>query len=499
MDAMKILESRMQSLNAQRDALTTDPTIAKYLKVVDEWLGKTESRTMNIHERRNVAQAIQNAIDQHVSIQGSRLYEATTADNIAFLGIQLPIIAALLPTLVLNELAVTQTIDRRIAAVFYLDVRAGSNKGMIDSGDTLLAAKTGYDSSKSGRLYAIDRVDAELVTTGEGPVTVTLDYTPGMVRPADLVLESVTAGGVRTVIATCNAAGTLVDVAGGPVVAGSVTIDGTGVLTISTLTGIDSDTEVRVSYDYQYDKPVAADGITKTGVPEVDVTIASDTVTARDFPLRAKFSLGASLDAQKAHGIDLENELVKYLGSIVKFTMDQYGLEQIDAAAVGTGAADAPAVWDASIADGQEWIWHMHQIKDRFESGSNNIFAKTKRGVATFIHCGNNVARVIRQLPDFKPAVGMGKTPPTGPLKIGELQGRTVVQNPFKAVNAYTMGWRGDQYLMAGFIFAPYIPLFTTPTLLTSDLFAQKGFYSSAGYKLINAGLYCASTITGLS
>ena len=34
------------------------------------------------------------------------------------------------------------------------------------------------------------------------------------------------------------------------------------------------------------------------------------------------------------------------------------------------------------------------------------------------------------------------------------------------------------------------IPLFATPTLVTSDLRAQKGFLSSAGFKIINAGMY---------
>jgi hypothetical protein len=52
------------------------------------------------------------------------------------------------------------------------------------------------------------------------------------------------------------------------------------------------------------------------------------------------------------------------------------------------------------------------------------------------------------------------------------------------------MGWKGESYLTAGFIYAPYIPLFATPTLITSDLFAQKGFLSAAGFKVINCGLF---------
>lgn len=34
------------------------------------------------------------------------------------------------------------------------------------------------------------------------------------------------------------------------------------------------------------------------------------------------------------------------------------------------------------------------------------------------------------------------------------------------------------------------IPLFTTPTLITADLMAQKGFLSSSGFKVINGKLF---------
>lgn len=43
------------------------------------------------------------------------------------------------------------------------------------------------------------------------------------------------------------------------------------------------------------------------------------------------------------------------------------------------------------------------------------------------------------------------------------------------------------------------IPLFATPTLVTADLKAQKGFLSSAGFKVINAGLFTYGDITNLS
>jgi len=53
-------------------------------------------------------------------------------------------------------------------------------------------------------------------------------------------------------------------------------------------------------------------------------------------------------------------------------------------------------------------------------------------------------------------------------------------------------------FWMDNVAYCPYIPLMSTPTLVTSDLFAQKGFLSSAGFKVINPGMYTYGTISGL-
>lgn len=83
-------------------------------------------------------------------------------------------------------------------------------------------------------------------------------------------------------------------------------------------------------------------------------------------------------------------------------------------------------------------------------------------------------------------------------MKIGELDGRPVIQNPFMPTNYYDLGYKGDSILYAGFALLPYIPLMATPTLVTSDLVSQKGFLSSAGFKVINPGLFCQGQISNL-
>jgi len=498
MTDLDLVKAEIQSLQAQQDRLMKNPRISRYLKAVSEWSQKNQDRELTIHEKRNIAQVLHNAIIDTGLKGGTKLFEATTEDAISFLGIQLPVIAALLPSLALNELAVVQALDRRIGAVFYLDVKYGSDKGYVSSGDTMIGAKTGHAIGKSARRYAMARVvDESIGVVGASHKFGTVAYAPGLINLENVKVYTVTGIGtvnrVETVLGTTDSSGNITG--DGIVGTGSITAAGVYDITIKNVTSGDT---VYIQYDYQYDLPKDADNDRK-GVPEVDVAVTQSTVEAIDFPLRAKYSIGAHIDLKKAHGIDLESELVKYLGTEVKFTIDQNGLTMIDDAAVeANGGAAKCTTWNAKINSGQEWLWKKHEIMDRFEEGSNNIFEKTKRGVATFIHGGNNIARVIRQLPDFKPVSGLGKTPPTGPMKIGELSGRTVVQNPFKKKNSYTLGYKGDHYLYAGFIYCPYIPLFTTPTLVTSDLMAQKGFLSSAGFKVINAGLFCEGEIENL-
>ena len=177
--------------------------------------------------------------------------------------------------------------------------------------------------------------------------------------------------------------------------------------------------------------------------------------------------------------------------TVCKFEIDRYGLTAILAAATGASAATAVGTWTGTPSTGESWVFKKYEWLDKIEVGNNNIISATKRAYANFIICGNNVARLIRQLEGhFKPAAGLDKNIPTGPFDLGTLNGRLVIQDPFMSTNRYIMGFRGDNYLFAGAIYALYIPLFATPTVILGNLQAQKGFMSSAGFKVINPAMY---------
>jgi hypothetical protein len=265
---------------------------------------------------------------------------------------------------------------------------------------------------------------------------------------------------------------------------------GAVVLTFATTPGA----VVYADYKYKYETK------TSDAVPEVNFDMVQETLTAEDFPLRANYTLAAAIDLERAHGISLEDEVVKYLGQEVKFTMDHLGIDLISEAASSAGAATSPGAYTTTVENGQEWVFKKYQFLDYVEKANVNILSKTLRMACNWIIVGNDGARVIRQLtPNFVLASGVNETPPTGPYVLGVLDGRKIIHDPFLAANKILFGWQGDSFVQSAFCFAPYIPLLTTPTLVTADLKSQKGFLSSAAYKVINNGAFCAGTVSGIS
>jgi hypothetical protein len=482
MEINTLVESRLKSYSETGDRLRAD--WAEVIGKVNEARVKKGDAPLDAHMERNLAIVFENAaMDTAMKSKGGFLFETTNSSNINFLGIQLPIIAAMLPTSILSEVATIQALERRSGSVFYQTVKAGTTKDGITAGDTLISPKTGHARPVQDRTYGSQIGSQNVGTVGVAAVAATLTNLP------------VKAGSVSVVsnneIFVDDGNGNMISNAVGAV-AGTI-VYATGVLAI-TFTSAPTVQPV-ASYTYKYETATAP--TTGVIVPEVNFDITAETLTAIDFTLQSKFTLAALIDLKKAHGMDLESEIVRILGGELKFAQDHYGIDKMYAAATDAADGAGSKSFDATVGAGQEFVWRKYQFNDTVEAISNAIFSKTLRGVCTFLICGNNVARLIKQLgQDFKPAAA-SKTP-TGPHKIGTLNGRDIFQDPFLPAGTAIAGYKGDSFLQAGLVWAPYIPLTVTPTLTTSDLVSQKGFLSSAAYKIVNPGLFGQISVTGL-
>lgn len=144
---------------------------------------------------------------------------------------------------------------------------------------------------------------------------------------------------------------------------------------------------------------------------------------------------------------------------------------------------------------------HKATLVDVFTEMSNDIFSRTKRVGANFIVAGINVCTLIESLPStLWVATSLGSQTINGPHKIGTLAGKwDVYKNPYYGSDNFLLGYRGSSYLDSGYVYAPYMPLYATPTHVEDDFIFRKGLATSYGQIMLNNLLYAKGNITNFS
>ena len=61
------------------------------------------------------------------------------------------------------------------------------------------------------------------------------------------------------------------------------------------------------------------------------------------------------------------------------------------------------------------------------------------------------------------------------------------------------MGYKGRDFVRAGYIFAPWILLYSTMLITLDDFVSRKGFASQYGKKMINNKFYSKLKLSGFS
>ena len=234
---------------------------------------------------------------RHPLKDGSYLIDSNKTDR------QLPVIAALLPSMVMNEVGIVQSLDRRSGRIYYWDVTAGTTKGSITAGDTLMGAKTGHITSEAGRTYGSAYVPGESLGTDSGVHTndaTSEQYFVGTLHYTAPFLSSVIIkSGTGEVLFDATLNSSISDSA-------TLTIDNgrvNGYITTGGQFALDVDSSqnaagINISYRYNYENA------TEDGVPEMNINLTDTPIEAIDFPLRTKFTLRAALDLEKAHGLN---------------------------------------------------------------------------------------------------------------------------------------------------------------------------------------------------
>jgi len=391
-----------------------------------------------------------------------------------------PMIRAVYPNLIANDLVSVQPMAGPVSLVFYLDYIYGSTKGGVTSGATAFNSLSGPTGNE---FYTSETVDNETPTRTSGGADAdafvgSLGYTP--VRPGTVSgsYTETTSGTSRTF--TDDGAGNLVGVG-----LGTCTVNyDTGALSIASSANDVDDSTLSITYQW------ASEG--SESVPQLDLQLTSSPVIADVRKLKSRWSLEAAQNLNALHGLDAEAELVGVMAETVKLEVDREVINDI----YNVAAAGA-TTWDKAVPPGISYTEHKLSLVDAFIENSNQIFSATKRGQPNWVVAGIKVCDVIEALPTFVPEPGaLGTQQNTGVVKIGVLNNRwTIYKDPFFPTSKWMIGYKGNSFLEAGYVYSPYIPMYTTPTIILDDFLGRKGIATQYGKKVINGRYYATGQI----
>jgi len=250
-------------------------------------------------------------------------------------------------------------------------------------------------------------------------------------------------------------------------------------------------------------------------IPEIDIKVDSIAVTAQTKKLKAKWTPELGQDLNAYHNLDAEVELTSILSEQIALEIDREILaDLVNGAKAATyywsrapglfvhkengtelGASSAAPDFTGTVS---EWY---ETLVETINDVSAQIHRKTLRGGANFIVCGPEVANILEFTAGFRASVTHDdETGSVGAVKAGSLSKKfDVIVDPYFLRNVILVGRRGSSFLESGYVYAPYVPLQTTPTIFgPEDFVPRKGVMTRYAKKMVRPDMYGLVIVRGL-
>ena len=252
-------------------------------------------------------------------------------------------------------------------------------------------------------------------------------------------------------------------------------------------------------------------------IPEIQLKVDSFSITARSRKLKAVWTPELSQDLNAYHNLDAEVELTSILSEQIGLEIDQEILNDlIKGATAGTkywsrrpgkfvnrdtGAdigvslgGSSPAYGYAAPPDftGNVSMWY-ETLLETVNDVSANIHRKTLRGGANFIVVSPEVANILEFTAGFRATVSHdSEKGSTGAVKVGAVNSKfDVIVDPYFPRNVILVGRKGASFLESGYVYSPYVPLQTTPTIFNPDTFVpNKAVMTRYGKAMVRPDMY---------
>lgn len=458
-----------RSLITEGIQLAEDRRYAKYINSMKRVIREKTGREASNHMVATVATAL-----NETASWLDRMDETTRSSNAGtFVDYGFKLVTAILPNLVADRIVSIQPLKMKSGEIFYMNFKYGQTKGKIASGATAIGANTGFQPGSFN--YSTETIEEEALGTGDNVTTAfsgNFSYYPVRAGTVSITTGSVTA--------TDNGSGTL---SGTGIASGTVNYtSGAWAVTFSAAPA----TSIAITGTYDFDSEQ-----TPSGIGQVDIDLAQATVTARPYKLRAMYTLDAAWDLQQAHGRDADAELVAALAAIIRAEIDEQIMKDLYVQA-GAGTTQFDATVPSGVSKQEHYDGFIHKINQ----AANQIYTSTRMVAGNFIIAGINAASIIEGMSKFESAGMTANGSFSGPYVCGTLDNRfLVVKNPSYGANEYLVGHKGEGYLYAGYVWAPYRPLYTTAPVVLDDMIVRRGLYTSGGKKMVNSKMFAKGTV----
>jgi hypothetical protein len=254
---------------------------------------------------------------------------------------------------------------------------------------------------------------------------------------------------------------------------------------------------------------------TDISIPEVNLVLNSEPIVAKTRKLKAVWTPELAQDLNAYHSIDAEAELTALLSEYVSMEIDLEILEMLNGAvqgitteawsaqigvefSKGLNATTGDAVFTRNAnasANRTAYVkstW-FQTLGNKIQKVSNTIQKLTLRGGANFLVVSPDVATILESIPGYVVNTdGDSAKFAMGVARVGSFASRfQVYKNPYMTDNIVLVGFRGNNFLETGAVYAPYIPLIQTPLVYDPVNFTpRRGVMTRYAKKVVRPEFY---------
>jgi hypothetical protein len=522
-------------------------------RLANKWEKSGLLEGLTDYNKSNMAVMLENQAKQLVVEQSNTGTGGTFTPGTGeqWAGVALPLVRKVFGQIASKEFVSVQPMSLPAGLVFFLDFQYGTNKDPFTSGNSLYGTAytqgdSGFGNLAQGGLYGAGRWGYSVnqfsssLTGATSAAAATFDainwdsdYSQSIVN-SKIIQISFTTGsagfptnfdvnGVRdlylidgtpaspgTVITSATLLPQFTTIAGGTV---KLFVTASGVAAVNAITGgmtlfFNKKTADNARGDFENAAGAGypnAESNTEIVIPEINVQLRSETIAAKTRKLKAQWTPEFAQDLNAYQNLDAEAELTSMLSEYISLEIDLEIMdmliqnapivEQWSAKVGGTVTAGSSNIaYNTSGVYYTQMTW-FQTLGIKLQKVSNQIHQRTLRGGANFMVVSPTVATILESIPGFAAdtdGAADNMKYAFGVQKIGQLNSRyKVYKNPYMIENTILMGFRGNQFLETGAVYAPYIPLIMTPLVYDPNTFTpRKGIMTRYAKKMVRPEFY---------